>query len=88
MYGDQKITLIKNDLMVCDWSDGDIVLLNSTCFSRDLMRKISVLAKKLKENAIVVCISKKIEGDEFVMLEKIERHMTWGVATLYFFKKI
>ncbi len=49
-----------------DWSDGDVVFANSTCFDDELMLGLSKSAEKLKAGAIVVTFTK---GEEkFVVL--------------------
>lgn len=41
-----------------DWSDGDVVFANSTCFDDELMIDMSEKATKLKAGAIVVTFTK------------------------------
>lgn len=41
-----------------DWSDGDVVFANSTCFDDELMMDMSKKAERLKAGAIIVTFTK------------------------------
>ena len=41
-----------------DWSDGDVVFANSTCFDDELMMDMSKKAEKLKAGALIVTFTK------------------------------
>ena len=53
-----------------DWSNGDVVFANSTCFSDELMAELSQQAEKLKPGAIVVTFTKGMTSKAFEMLER------------------
>jgi hypothetical protein len=64
-----------------DWSNGDVVFANSTCFSDELMADLSVQAEKLKPGAIVVTFTKGMTSKAFEVLERKRYTMSWGPAT-------
>lgn len=75
------------DICQYDWSDGDVVFANSTCFNSELMMSISAMAKLLKPGAIVVTFTKPLDSERsdssFDLLEKVKFKMSWGPATVY-----
>jgi hypothetical protein len=64
-----------------DWSDGDIVFANSTCFGDELMFALSKQAENLKPGAIVVTFTKGMTSKAFEVLERKRYRMSWGPAT-------
>ena len=70
-----------------DWSDGDIVFANSTCFSLDLMQRISDLAERLQEDALVITFTKSLQSEAFEIFKRIRYKMSWGPATVYMHRK-
>ncbi len=64
-----------------DWSDGDVVFANSTCFSDELMLSLSKQAENLKPGSIVVTFTKGMTTQAFELLERKRYRMSWGPAT-------
>jgi SAM-dependent methyltransferase len=48
------------DLAVCDWTDGDIVYVNSTCFDVKMMLQIYAIAERLRAGAIMITLSRSM----------------------------
>ena len=48
-----------------DWSDGDVVFANSTCFDDDLMEKMAKQATTLKAGAYFVTFTKGLNSPDF-----------------------
>lgn len=51
--GKQDVEIKGGSFLDTDWSDGDVIFANSTCFEDDLMRKMTSQAEKLKPGSIV-----------------------------------
>jgi hypothetical protein len=64
-----------------DWSDGDVVFANSTCFDDSLMADMSVQAERLKPGAFFVTFTKGLTSKKFEVLERKRYRMSWGPAT-------
>lgn len=48
------------DLSVCDWTDGDIVFVNSTCFDVSMLLKVYNIAEKLRVGAVMITLSRSL----------------------------
>lgn len=48
------------DLTICDWTDGDVVFANSTCFDDQLMRRLASAATALKKGTIFITLTKRL----------------------------
>ena len=48
------------DLSVCDWTDGDIVYVNSTCFDVSMMLKVHDIATHMKVGSIIITLSRSM----------------------------
>ena len=49
----KKIQVQCNSMLDVDWSDGDVVFANSTCFEDDLMGSMARQAEKVKTRALI-----------------------------------
>lgn len=91
--------MFQNDILVFDWSDADFVLANSTCFTIDLMTKISEKASLMKKGSWMITFSKKIANADPLQIKdeekrdwecvlSIKKFMSWGAATVNVQRKI
>lgn len=71
------------DALVIDWSYGNIIFINATCFSEDMMLKLSTCADNLAVGSIVISVTKFIPSLLFDIVEISEMHLSWGKASLY-----
>ena len=88
IHGDLLAEGGKGELSDGDWTDGDIVFANSTCFSRDLMNSIAVKAGKLKSGSIIITLTQQLNNPELKMFKERQFAMSWGPATAYFHVRI
>ena len=85
---EQDVEFIRGSLLKYDWSDGDVVFMNSTCFSDELMEDIASKAKDLKPGAFVVSFTKGLQSDCFEVLEQKRYLMSWGPATVFIHRRL
>ena len=52
------ITLTHGDATVIEWSDADVVFINSTCFEDSLLEKLAAKASDLKPGSFVFTVTK------------------------------
>ena len=71
-----------------DWSDGDVVFANSTCFDDDLMNDMSKRAENLRPGAIFITFTKGLTSSKFEVLERKRYRMSWGPATVYIHRRL
>lgn len=85
----QHAAVYKGSFLDFDWSDGDVVFANSTCFNDELMDSISKLAEDLKPGAVMVTFTKSLsKTDKFELLEKKREKMSWGPATVFIQRRL
>jgi len=75
------------DFSLKDWSDGDVVFANSTCFDDRLMAKVADKAAALKKGAFFITLTKRLPSSHFEVLENELYQMSWGGATVYIQQK-
>ncbi len=83
-----EITLHHSDFRLIDWSDGDVVFANSTCFDEQLMNDLARACEKLKLGTMVVTLTKGLNSTHFQVVESKQYPMSWGMATAITQKKI
>jgi SAM-dependent methyltransferase len=71
-----------------DWSDGDVVFANSTCFDDTLMEDMSKRAENLRPGAIFITFTKGLTSSKFEVLERKRYRMSWGPATVYIHRRL
>ena len=76
------------DLSVKDWSDGDIIFANSTCFDDELMEGMSEEAARLSPGAYFITFTKGLSSDKFEVLERKRYKMSWGPATVFIHRRL
>lgn len=85
----QHAAVYNGSFLELDWSNGDVVFANSTCFDDDLMRSLSEKAEQLKPGAIVVTFTKGLAPARcFELLERKKEMMSWGPATVYIHRRL
>ncbi|CAN0438011.1 unnamed protein product, partial [Ectocarpus fasciculatus] len=72
----------------CDWSDGDLVFANSTCFAEDTLLAIARRAELLRPGARVVTFTTALKTLWLRVLTKRRYLMSWGPATVFVHQKL
>jgi hypothetical protein len=84
----QYASVFEGSFLDFDWSNGDLVFANSTCFSDELMTQLSSQASRLKPGAIVVTFTKGLTSSFFELLERKRYRMSWGPATVFIHRRL
>ena len=72
------------DLSRFDWTIGDLILANSTCFTPEMLNQLTELAKnRVKKSAIFVTFTYSL-GSPFEILKEDRFEMSWGEADVYY----
>ena len=79
---------LNNDALEVDWSDADVVFMNSTCFTQSLMIDLSYACKNLKDGAFIITTTRRVIGPSFLLLEEIKMEESWGDATVYIQQRV
>jgi precorrin-6B methylase 2 len=82
------IDFINTNFLEYDISDGDIFFIHATCFPDELMSQLGKRLEFAKTGARVITVTKTFESDKFQSVDHHEYQMSWGKATIYFYKKI
>ncbi|CAM9319289.1 unnamed protein product, partial [Hapterophycus canaliculatus] len=82
-----EIEFVCGDFTVLDWSDGDVVFANSTCFGDDLMKKLAQGAAALKEGAVVVTMTDPVPSPAFEVLEETVMGQAGRCATTCYIQR-
>lgn len=69
-----------------DWSDATFFFANSTCFSREMMDRISELPVAV--GTIGVSLTKPLTGYKWRLLETYKKTMSWGPATVFVQRRV
>jgi hypothetical protein len=85
-----EIEFTKGDFFERDWSYGSFVFSNSTTFSKKAMDELFVRANELKKGSIFVNTTQNMPKKYLNKWERIkpfQRLMSWGLCTVYIYKK-
>jgi hypothetical protein len=66
------------DTNIVDWTDGDVVYANSTCFDDSMMTELSSLGSRLRAGAYFITLSTPLrESDGFFVIHEERFEMSW-----------
>ena len=71
-----------------DWSDGDVVFANSTCYDDSLMESMASQAELMKAGSIFVTFTKGLPSKKFELIERKRYRMSWGPATVFIQRRL
>ena len=77
-----------DDFLEFDWTDGDVVFANSTCFTDSLMESISRKASAMNPGSFLVTFTKGIVSEHFEVVGKKRYNMSWGPATVFIHRRL
>ena len=80
-----EIKVLNGDFLDYSWDDAKVIFTNSTGFSEELMEKISLKAKPLKEGTIFITTTKSLVGlsEEWEYVKEFRRRMPFGLSTIF-----
>jgi len=78
-----EVSFVLGDACELDWSDADLVFMNSTCFGDELLLRLSRVAEQLRPGAVVITTTRRLPSDAFRLLQQTKMGETWGDATLF-----
>ena len=68
-----------------NWSDGTVIFVSSTCYTREVMNKIESLCDNLPPDTILITLTRSIENpnSKWQLLEKFQGDTSWGPCTVF-----
>ena len=76
------------DLFMHNWSDGDVIFCQTTCFNAELLNRLEEQLHNLKKGSLVITFSKPLISPHFQTIVEHKYPMSWGEATTFIQKKI
>ena len=80
-----QMEFICDDLFKVDFSDGDVVFIQSTCFSEDNMKQLENKCEILKPESLIITATKSLPSWPVVGMKRYK--MSWGEVSLFFHLK-
>ncbi|GIW65612.1 MAG: methyltransferase [Candidatus Parcubacteria bacterium] len=85
---ENSIEFIKGDIFDNDFSDGDLVFVNSTCFNDEQLERIVNMSLELKKGSRLIILTKKInDNSNFEMINEGLYPFSWGSATVRIYQR-
>lgn len=81
-----RLINIKGNILEEDFSEADLIFVNSTCFSDEMVSEIS--EKPTKVGTISVSLTKPLSAKNWAQLEVVRKKMSWGEATVYIQRRV
>ena len=82
------LTTERSDGEYIDWTNGDIVFANSTCFAFDLMQNVSKMAEQMKPGSMFISLTSSLSSSCFKIVYEYTLPMSWGAATCYIHQRL
>eukprot|EP00750_Incisomonas_marina_P018923 INCI3176.2.p1 GENE.INCI3176.2~~INCI3176.2.p1 ORF type:complete len:209 (-),score=31.09 INCI3176.2:573-1199(-) len=71
-----------------DWSDADVVLANSVCFSASMMMDLSRLGERLRPGAFFITSNTRLGSAKLKLLETVVLPTSWGKASFHIHQRV
>ena len=83
--GSRKFDLIQGDFLSdeYEWEEADLIFANSTCFTEDLMMKLSVKSQTCKPGTRFITFTASLDSPYWKVIYKQQLAMSWGPATVF-----
>lgn len=75
------------DIMASEFSDADVVYINATVFSPDFWDTFTPKFETLKSGARIIVLTKKLNPDQFELIEETALPMSWGVNSVFVYRR-
>lgn len=85
--GNKQMSLTRGDILQTDFSDADIIFMNSTCFQDDLMDALEPKLETIHANAHFISLSKPFKSPWFHQYKHKLYDFSWGQATAFYHRK-
>ncbi len=85
-----SINFIHGDFLKQKWEETSLIFANSTCFSPELMTSIAQKANnECKSGTVIITFTKRLSSlnSNWVSEQGFRRLMTWGIATVYVYRR-
>lgn len=76
-----NMKFVHGDIFEYDWSNAGVVFANSTCFSHDMMDRLSEMP--VKPGTLAINFTKPLGSKYWETLESTRKVMSWGDATVF-----
>lgn len=83
-----EIKFILGDILKTNFLDGDIIFVNSTCFSSELMKNLEKIFLNLKQGTRIITLTNKLVTNNFQLIDSKPYRQSWGLATVNFYYKL
>jgi SAM-dependent methyltransferase len=82
-----NVMFINDDFLHVDIDDADIIFITATCFHYTMWQEIVLKLATLKPGARVIVGTKKIEHEQFELVDQCIEPMSWGISSIHTYIK-
>lgn len=86
--GDRKVIMHHASFLTCDFSNVDLIFMNATCFTDDLLEALEQRLNGMKVGSQVITTSKSLRSPQFQMYHQQAYDFSWGIGTEFYHRKI
>lgn len=92
---DTEVRIVNGDILARDtlsrhshdWTDGDVVFVNSVGFDDITMRKVSDIGLGMRKGTFIITISQRLPAADFTVVDCELMLCSWGYAKVYIMQK-
>lgn len=83
-----NIELLHQDMLEYDYQNADIIFINATCFSRQLIQQLSSRLEASKAGSKVIITSQMLPSPQFQLQQQTEILMSWGMCRVFVYRRL
>lgn len=85
--GSKEIEFILGDMLEIDFTNADIIFMNSTCFQDDLFAPLEKKLLHVKNGTRIITLTKPLTLTPFILQKQEKSDFSWGQATVFYYRK-
>jgi precorrin-6B methylase 2 len=84
----ENLQFIQNDILKADFSDADVVYMNATTFAPEFWDLLTPKLEALKSGSRIIVLTKKLDKNNFELIQETSLPMSWGMNSVMIYKRI
>jgi predicted RNA methylase len=82
-----EVRFINGDFLSTDFSDGDIIYITATAFSKKLIKNLQMRLNNLKPGTRLIITDKQLDQKQFSLIDKVNLPMDYAESDFYIYEK-
>ncbi|MBI2444574.1 MAG: hypothetical protein HYV42_05045 [Candidatus Magasanikbacteria bacterium] len=84
-YPEPDINFRSGDIFTEDWSEADVIFVQATCFSENLLTQLTERCQQLKPGSRIISVTATLDAPFLTCFHTDKFALGWGLATVWYY---